>query len=486
MDPDLAAWSTVFASSSTGPEDGSDPGQTPQAGPPPETVGSTEANASSSAGVSGTAFFTVTGSPVHHRGRRGRKNRFLVNLVEGFSGRTPEISTMSVAPLQPPIESQADSLKPMPTPEPLRVQPSQPIFKRPKLSRMGDCSLGTHLPHALALASSPGSLLDMDVATIAKPALLLYIDNAAYDETPLKVNIRQTLLEQQEATEASGADFAVASSSSRSVAARLEIVITKVLQSKSRYGLMLNTVQGLVGLVGQSFSPLQSMSKGNHLVLKECLARVCAVSHAAESFQHKLRSVCSDQAGCNRLGEEGLLQDRPCWHGTHLPCDVHCLAACHQKSFDSLLPKDVAGMLHTALSLRFWNSWSLFRSSLQVEVESRLQILPGHCAAEALAHSLIYGNTGAGLVTMANLLEHANGDWRNKGQVEYYYDPLKQDRPTPKRPPASLCVALCKQSSAASPSSAPGVVGQDSKRQLEIWQSLTPSTGFSSQHTAAS
>ena len=60
-----------------------------------------------------------------------------------------------VSALPPPLPLDTLEL----APQPLRVEVAKPILKRPKLGRMGDTGLNTHLPHSLVLASAAGTVL---------------------------------------------------------------------------------------------------------------------------------------------------------------------------------------------------------------------------------------------------------------------------------------------------------------------------------------
>ena len=440
----MADWSSLLAMAED-PDLASPQGQTAAGSVPLHLGASTEGQSGSSSGVGGTAFFTVT-SPKASPKRPGRRSRVVQQLVaEHVASQGNSQVATAKRRLQPRVAAPGIQA-PSAVVAPLRVELPKPVLKRPKLGRMGDLALGPHLPHCLALAAEPGASLDVDVSTIAKTylssseyhlmsgvlvdkllevdppsfalrlprlastlfvqqvlerrlleqqlvdqlgqgSLKFYLDYSAYDETPLKVSIREVPNPQGSASSCDAPTvLPERDSGAPPYKPRIDSVITKILQSKSSFGMLLDTVSGEVGIMGQTFCPLQSLSQTNHAVVKEAVARHCPVSFAAEAFQHKLRAVCCDQAGFNRAAEETFLQDRGNWHTTLFYCDVHAIAGCHKKAFDNLLPDDVAGMLRTSLSLRFQNSWSLFRKALEQVVQARIVVVAGKCPAAALAH----------------------------------------------------------------------------------------------------
>ena len=274
------------------------------------------------------------------------------------------------------------------------------------------------------------------VAKLPPQDLIFYVDSSSYDETPLKLRFKDHV--GSAAALISSPELARAfSESSLSDLTQNHTIIAKVLQTRSSFACLVSTSQGLLGLIGDCYHPLQSMSQTTGEVLQECLAKMSCVSQEADSFRVKLRTVCCDKAGYNRRGEELLAADRgPDWSSTLFPCDIHALATCHNKTFDQLFGPHITGLLQWALSLRFAHTLETFRMALTQEIEERLVIGLGQLSSEARQYrkqvlELFVDSRAAALSDMVSLLAACNGDWRRRDVVEFLWS--SSERPPPAR-----------------------------------------------------
>ena len=229
-------------------------------------------------------------------------------------------------------------------------------------------------------------LEDKVVSILPSACLLFYLDYAAYDETPMKITLKDPL---PTSAAARRQTLAAQNLLHPPVAEPTEkgpgqVVISKVLQTRGSFGMVLRHAQGILAVLSDFPTPLQSMQRTTGACLFECLVQQSAVSHAADRWPLKLRAITADKAGYNRLGEALVAQARgPGWISTLFACDVHSLARCHSKVFEALFPQHITGMVRCALSLRFQVSWATFRTAVLTEIESRaIEVVSGRPPTE--------------------------------------------------------------------------------------------------------
>ena len=289
--------------------------------------------------------------------------------------------------------------------------------------------------------------------TLPSASLLCYLEAGAYDETPLRVNLKEPRVQGAE-----GAASGLASEnwddlppliSSRP---RSQLAISKVLQTKGGFAFLLALPTGFLGVIGQHIAPLQSMVSTSAGVLTECLARNSGVSPYVERFSLKCRSICTDKAPSNTKAEQILKHKRSGkWMSCLMHCELHALAGVHKKTFETFFKKEITGLIRCSLSLRMQGPWLHFQSALLEVVESRVVVLVGRCPASAMIHKkrllalCADGSNHTNLPSLVKLLAAANGDWRNRQNVEVYVSSLANDAPKAviaKRVAHRLCDAL--------------------------------------------
>ena len=307
---------------------------------------------------------------------------------------------------------------------------------RGKAERLAACLLLLQQHHRRKLEEGLANTLTSD-------SLLFYLDVATYDETPLKVSVKEPLLSSASAASSVGSLEAMpATAGHTSLISPSQTMICKLLQTRSAACMLLKLAQGQVAICTPDFCPLQSMSKANAAVLSESLARNSGITPEAERFRWKLRALCVDKAGYNRLGEEHLQEERgSSWSFSLFTCDVHAIAGCHNRTFEELVPEDISGVLRLALCLRFQDALTSFRQSLlEVIMDRGVSILPGQCSQQALAckaHllTLILEGDPQAVQSMVVLLGTLNGDWRRRGVLLHHHS--NADGPPPDQ--AVLC-----------------------------------------------
>eukprot|EP00971_Amphidinium_carterae_P174034 3449492-Amphidinium_carterae.5 len=256
---------------------------------------------------------------------------------------------------------------------------------------------------------------------------LAYVDSCAYDETPLKTSIANLSGVQPPG----GVALHGAGGSLSDVAAVCALpnkvkdsAITKILQSKQQYGMVLKSSAGCLSFIGHTPNPLQSMERGTAEVLATCLEQSSAVSHWAADFKCKSRCACTDMNPANPKADKHIAASRGDWCQLHMFCEVHHTSRIFIRSFDKMIPDHIRGMLHAALSLRYAAGMAMFRRCLKSVIRERLIVMQGAPSAEAYKYRQLcvelFLPDGGSLVKRMLLQHLPNGDWRNSSAVEHY------------------------------------------------------------------
>ena len=276
-------------------------------------------------------------------------------------------------------------------------------------------------------------LLEQSIASrLTAENLLCYLDYTTFDETPMKASLKldpskaPTL---DDSVPAMDTAFQSGPSASGVVAPRLDGAVLKFLQSRQRFGMLLQSSIGLIKLFGTFNVPLQILERTTAGVIKQALVENAAVSPWANRFQCKVRASCTDRAPENYLAEQAIVQEREGeWLYCHTDCEVHKTATCFQKTFAALLPDQISGLLHLSLSLQKGSSLTLFRQALRTVIRTRLVILQGAPSPASERHrqaclDLFMRDSSTNFTQRVLLVALPNGNWRNLEQVEYYIAP---------------------------------------------------------------
>ena len=276
-------------------------------------------------------------------------------------------------------------------------------------------------------------------ATMSYPreSLILYIDFTSFDETPMKANIKE---DAGETVAGTLHPRHVGAIDDVKTTLRLENTIwnrsmpLKLLQTNQRYGMLIKHLAGDNGYLRMCFhvpTPLQACENTTGEVLQQCLLSITGPSRASEEFQLKVRASTHDKAGSNHRAEASIAHSRQ-WLHWHVDCQAHVIATICKKTFSELVPQDIAGLLHLALSLRQPSALLCFRESLKKVIAKKLLILQGSPPIQSQGYkrackSLFFSEVSTSLWQHLLLECLPNGDWRNHDAVEFYKD-INDDR----------------------------------------------------------
>ena len=273
---------------------------------------------------------------------------------------------------------------------------------------------------------------------------LMYLDTVKFDETPIKLSIRQHQEWLVSSRESSGRgdgpdpgneqDFDL--SAARDPASRVSVT-SKVLATQNRFALLLkdnNPSEELEGqsryytFHGTSLTTLQVLERTTGENIFQALLENLKLSESAGHFPLRVRGSCTDQAGSNLLAEAGVVKSLgPDWCSMHTGCNAHKAATCHSKTFE-LVAGHVAGLVHFSLALSTANMMGKFREALATVVRQRLVVMRGSPPRAAVAFQAfalqLFGQSGTKVVTKNYLLKTwLNGHWANRDRVELYVPP---------------------------------------------------------------
>ena len=302
------------------------------------------------------------------------------------------------------------------------------------------------------------------VTSISLRDLLAFIDVAAYDETPMPVVTTDlpNLAERQE----------LVNSSSSLVSNRAGVVVVpeladniqlkekqcnNIFQSEQKHVILLRLraadgkAAGYAVIRGDTINWLQRLANTGTLAVTAALQRTSAVSEFANSFLHRWRTACTDDAKANPAAEAQLLARRnklkKGWKGWRMACEVHKAATCHTTAF-MLLESTISGVLNCSLSVNFGNYVARFRRILfnvtraniifrttpldETAKTYKMHVLRVFCAS---------GRKRSFKVTL--LLRLLPGDWRNKSAVEYILQPGESAADAKEQVARGVSSALC-------------------------------------------
>ena len=274
--------------------------------------------------------------------------------------------------------------------------------------------------------------------------LLLYIDLAKYDETPMKLRQREALDPLVPETGPGGPSSSADPIAGSVTAADLQghyhgrtTSVSKLFATESKYLMLLKREVPVDApeappqytcISGSALTCLQILADTTGQTIHHALQSNSSMSAFANNFQVKVRAATTDLYPANLLAEKYVMCSRSAeWCHLHHPCNVHLVARSFSKSFD-LLSEHIQGLLHLSLALSTGSTMGRFRKSLTEVVSSRLQVIRGHCPAEAEEHRLamldLFCQTGSNLALKQYLLQRLpNGDWRDQDHVQVYIPP---------------------------------------------------------------
>ena len=268
--------------------------------------------------------------------------------------------------------------------------------------------------------------------------LICYLDLMKYDETPMRVTIKQSasMLQasmpdaQQQAGRPGLPDIGLGSTTVKTTST------SKLLQCIPKYAMLvqLPAMQGedaadpYVLLFGTSLSWIQVIDRGTGQCIKQALSGFTAEPVSSSNFKTKVRVVTTDQHPSNFLCERLIQEERGRqWQTVHLSCNVHCVSRVFSRTLE-FLNHDIGGLLNMTLFLSIGSNMSNFRRSVQAILMKKLTFLRGHPPAHAQERRQQYVDmfcsTGPRVEVRRQLLDlFANGDWNRQDRFEIWILP---------------------------------------------------------------
>eukprot|EP00971_Amphidinium_carterae_P209851 4162385-Amphidinium_carterae.1 len=269
--------------------------------------------------------------------------------------------------------------------------------------------------------------------------LLMYVDLARYDETPMKVTVDQATDELLpvglSGSPAQGDEHKSKLHASACGMHTKTTMTSKLFSSEHEFAMLvkvpLESDSGLEHKVVLLKSSLLSFNqllgkKATGMVLAKALLQSGKPSEHADKFMLKVRIASTDAAASNIACERLVMETRDeQWSSLQVFCVVHVAARILTKTM-ALVDEDVSGMLNYALSLNGAGSTLEFRKALAAVVMKRPFVIHrGLPPLEVVEHNRfiisLFGSTGTRVAERQAILGRVcTGDWRNKVAIEIY------------------------------------------------------------------
>eukprot|EP00971_Amphidinium_carterae_P353029 6492800-Amphidinium_carterae.1 len=256
-------------------------------------------------------------------------------------------------------------------------------------------------------------------------SLLLCIEHAMYDETPLKLTALDTF---QQSCGTGLGQMAMAADAPGVVVdtCKGQALLCKMLQSHNAVTYVLQLSGSLVALTMTFPTILQNLRSNSGQVLAHAISQHSGTSFDAELFATKVRTVALDAAPANIKGEDVLAEVRPSWLRCLFFCDIHSIASAHGKCFEALHPQLISGLISYGLVMRLQSSWVQFKRCVLKQIDTmRLNVVvastqPPEVQAEKLqVLSMFFGRAADGLPSCVALLRAFTGNWKNHEALEF-------------------------------------------------------------------
>lgn len=300
----------------------------------------------------------------------------------------------------------------------LAVKAEQAGVSRKKFS-----SARQRLP-ALAVAIDRwlrAQLVEGLAAALPQCDLVFFVDCRSYDETPMRVAIKDSLSSilghEGEVCEYRGGAIPASMQAS-------DVAVAKVFQTRTSFACIVRIGVRLVTMRGGTATWLQVLDRTTAEIMHRALCATRCDSPSVEQFATKLALVSTDSYSANMRLESFTREGSAGWGMLHLGCHLHKIATCHSKTF-GLVEGVISGAIRYSLSLRVGSAMRGFRAALRQILLERLVILRGQPTAAATSFReavlSVFLTRGAHLRLRLKVISTVlNGDWRNREQVEVY------------------------------------------------------------------
>eukprot|EP00971_Amphidinium_carterae_P140233 2778418-Amphidinium_carterae.2 len=169
--------------------------------------------------------------------------------------------------------------------------------------------------------------LEHDVATaFSSEEKVLYIESQTFDETPMKTSMQSECLGETYDIASSGAGISgwqVRFNQDLGMASNKDAVVTKILQCRSAFAVVLRTQHGFIQLCGHTISPLIALQRTSGENVKCALQLQSGASRWSDTFSLKTRVSNADGASSNCKADMLMLRERaPGWGLLAIQCEV--------------------------------------------------------------------------------------------------------------------------------------------------------------------
>ena len=302
------------------------------------------------------------------------------------------------------------------------------------------------LGSAVVLADHAAFRSFEQVAATSSLKCLLYLEAAAYDETPLEVRTDEAVYNIIEQRRLAGGPDETAASDKIVVRVRESKVVsdtapTKLFQTRMTTTILVKATPAPTAAAaaaaaadqyflfsGNPVTWIQTLESASAECLKAALQAASPVSRASQAFGMRVRAATSDRLAANLKAERALAAERGLgWVSLQSACDVHSVAGAHTKAL-AFVSEFISLMVNLSLSLRLHGNMRRFRACLKQLIAAKLVIKQGESSREARDYrefclKLFLARGSFAAKRRMLLWLWCNGEWRNPDAIEHYVDP---------------------------------------------------------------
>jgi hypothetical protein len=257
--------------------------------------------------------------------------------------------------------------------------------------------------------------------------LVLFTERSMYDETPMRVKVRDLQTSQQ----CRVLSLVAAGDRPRSlgIAAATDTGMAKLLVMTWNFSLLVRLGNKHLHFRFEILTTLQAMENTKARVYFECIKQSRPkVDVIAHRFHRKQRLVITDRASAIDKAERALIASPLYADYTllHIKCLMHRFSNIQTKVFDQFgLP--ISCIIHVAVSLQYSSGMARFRASFRSVLADKFHFVRGGWPSEeALCHrrrclDKFFSGDNRQAVLRRHVVEGlANGDWRSDAVVTHH------------------------------------------------------------------
>ena len=229
--------------------------------------------------------------------------------------------------------------------------------------------------------------------------LLLFLETASYDETPMPTRSREISIGIRQVANAITSGGEAAGDDEQSVAKvsveteGIDVGPSKLFQVRSGLAMLLKAKHHLGDedasyfiVLGRPLTWVQELQSTSAEVLAKALRDASCAPRESGAFRMVVRAATSDRLAANVKAEREVCRLRgEGWSSLRSPCDIHRVSTMQTSSLDHVSDL-VSQMIHLSLSLRMGGLMKRFRARMRTVVDSRLKLLTGAPSGEAIEY----------------------------------------------------------------------------------------------------